>query len=216
MSRTVFPKNFLLADPFWFPKITTDPYILAYVKIQGYPRETDIFKINSTQLFSSKFTFIYAKLKLKTCHTRWLSFKNDICKMTTIFLDAVFKPFFFLTRPWHGPTTDDRSDEFPDGWIPSNHSTYGVFECKHAISNTPKRKKSHVERSGERGGHCTSPKRVMRCPGNMFRTMVIGAFAVCAVAPSCWNHTLTPCPPPLGLPTEYYQLKDVGFPWVTL
>ena len=47
----------------------------------------------------------------------------------------------FLNRPWHGPTTDDRSDEFPDGWLPSNHSMYGVRECKHAISNTPKEKK---------------------------------------------------------------------------
>ena len=66
--------------------------------IQGDPQEPDIFKINSTQLFSSKFTFIYTKLKLKTCHTRWFSFKNDIGKMTIVFLDAVFKPFFFNSR----------------------------------------------------------------------------------------------------------------------
>ena len=59
--------------------------------------------------------------------------------MTTVFLDAVFKPFF-KNRPWHGPTSDDRSDEFPDGWLLSNHSTYGVCERKHAISNTPKKK----------------------------------------------------------------------------
>ena len=45
--------------------------------------------------FSSKFTFIYTKLKLKTCHNRWLSFKNDIGKMTTVFLNAVFMPSFF-------------------------------------------------------------------------------------------------------------------------
>ena len=38
-------------------------------------------------------TFIYTKLKLKTCHTRRLSFKNYIGKMT-VFLDAVLKPFF--------------------------------------------------------------------------------------------------------------------------
>ena len=49
-----------------------------------------------------------------------------------------FEAFFFLNRPWHGPTTDVRSGAFPDRWLPSNHSTYGVCECKHAISNTPK------------------------------------------------------------------------------
>ena len=99
--------------------------------------------------------------------------------MTTVFLDAVFKLFFFFfkkNRPWHGPTTENCSDEFPDGWPPSNHSTCGVCECKHAISNNPQRKKSHVERSEERGGHGMPPKREMRCPGNMFRTMVIDSF----------------------------------------
>jgi len=28
--KAVFPNIFLLEDPFWAPKITTDPYILAY------------------------------------------------------------------------------------------------------------------------------------------------------------------------------------------
>jgi len=60
----------------------------------------------------------------------------------------------------------------------------------------PPKKKSHVERLGERGKHGMSPKREMRCPGNMFRTMVIDSFAVCAGAPSCWNHTLAQSPPP--------------------
>ena len=69
----------------------------------------------------------------------------------TVFFDTVFKPFFFLNRPWHGPTTDDRSDEFPDGWLPSNHSTYGVCERKHAISNTPK-KKNHTLKGRESEG----------------------------------------------------------------
>ena len=33
-SRAVFPK-FLLSDPFWFRKITTDPYILSHVNIDS-------------------------------------------------------------------------------------------------------------------------------------------------------------------------------------
>ena len=71
--------------------------------------------------------------------------------MTTVFFDAVFKPFF-ENRPWHGSTTDDRSDDFPDGWLPSNHSTYGVCECKHAISNTPKEKKITLWKIGRARG----------------------------------------------------------------
>ena len=122
-----------------------------------------------------------------------------------------FSSLFFLNRPWHGPTTDDRSDEFPDGWRPSDHSTYEVCECKHAISNTPKEKKSHVERTGERGGHGTPPKREMRCPGNMFRTMVIDSFAVCAVAPSCWNHTSAQFIL-LRRSSEYYPFKRCQVP----
>jgi len=60
--------------------------------------------------------------------------------MTTVFLDPVFKPLFKIVHD-RGQQTDDRSDEFPDGWRPSNHSTYGVCERKHGISNTPKEKK---------------------------------------------------------------------------
>jgi len=95
----------------------------------------------------------------------------------------------FLKCPWHGPTTDNRSDEFHDRWLPSNHSTYGVCERKQAIQIPPK-KKSHVERLGERLGHGMFLKWEMRCLGNMFWTMVIDLFAKCAMAPSCWNHTL--------------------------
>ena len=106
--------------------------------------------------------------------------------MATVFLDEVFKPFF-KNRPWHGPTTDDRSDEFPDGRLPSSHSTYGVCECKHAISNTPKRKNHTLEDRESEGATARLRNGEMRCPGNMFRTMVIDSFAVCAVAPSCWK-----------------------------
>ena len=54
-------------------------------------------------------------------------------------------PSLFKNRPRHGPATDDRSDEFPDGWLPLNHSTYGVCECQHVISNTPKGKNNTLK-----------------------------------------------------------------------
>ena len=63
--------------------------------------------------FSSKFTFIYTKLKLKTCHSRWLGFENDIGKMTTIFLDAFFKIV-------HDPSQQlkiDRTNFLTDGFL---------------------------------------------------------------------------------------------------
>jgi hypothetical protein len=79
----------------------------------------------------------------------------------------------------------------------------------------PPQKKSRVERLGERGGHGMSLKREMRCRGNIFWTMVIDSFAVCTVAPSCWNHTLAQSPPPAYLLSTTHS-KDVTFPWVTL
>jgi hypothetical protein len=48
--------------------------------------------------FTSKSTITYTKLKLKKRHTRRLSFKNDIGKMATVFLDAVFNPFFKIVH----------------------------------------------------------------------------------------------------------------------
>ena len=79
-------------------------------------------------------------------------------------------------------------------WRMASFKSFNVGACerKHEILTTPPppNKKSHVERSGEREGHGTSPKQEMRCQGNMFRTIVIDSCAVCAVAPSCWNHIL--------------------------
>jgi len=162
-------------------------------------------------LFSSKFKFIYTKLKLKTCHTKCLSFKMISVRWrpsSCMKFSSLFK-----NRPWHESTTDDRSDEFPGGWLPSNHSTYGACERKHVISNTTKEKKNHTLKDRESEG-ATARLRNGKwgARGNMFRTMVNDSFAVCTVAPSCWNHTLAQfillrrIPPP-GLPIEYYPFK---------
>ena len=68
-------------------------------------------------MFSSKFTFIYTKLKLKTCHTRWLSFKSDIGKMPTVFLDAVLKPFLKIVYDTGQQLTIDRTNFLTDDFL---------------------------------------------------------------------------------------------------
>ena len=102
--------------------------------------------------------------------------------MSTVFLDAVFKPFFKIVHDTGQQLTIDRTNFLTDGFLQIIQRT-GFVSANTRFQITPKKKKLHVERSGERRGHGTSPKREMKCRGNMFRTMVIDSFAVCAVAP---------------------------------
>ena len=136
--------------------------------------------------------------------------------MTTVFLDAVFKPFF-LNRPWYGPTTDNRWDEFPDGWLPSNHSTCRVCECKHAISNTPKEKITHWKVERARGprhvsetGNEVPGKRVSNKGHWLVCSVHCGQLATEVANPEEKNadHLV----PLLSLPTEYYPFKRCQVP----
>ena len=114
--------------------------------------------------------------------------------MTTVFFNAVFKPFFKIVHDTGQQLTINRTNFQMDGFLQIIQRMR--FVSVNMQFQIPPKKKSHIERSGERGGHGTSPKWEMRCPGNMFWTMVIDSFAVCAVAPSCWNHKLAHPPPP--------------------
>ena len=98
--------------------------------------------------------------------------------MTTVFLDAVFKPFFKLVHDTGQQLTINRTNFLTDGFLQIIQRT-GFVSVNTRFRIPPKEKKWHVERSGERGGHGTSPKREMRCLGNIFRTMVIDS--VCSV-----------------------------------
>ena len=134
--------------------------------------------------------------------------------MTTVFLDAVFKPFFKIVHDAGQELMIDRANFLTDGFLQIIQRT-GFVSINTRFQITPQRKKWHIERSGERGGHGTSPKREMRCLGNMFWTMVTDSFAVCAVAPSCWNHTFAQFIL-LWRSSEYYPFKrclvPVGHP----
>ena len=144
---------------FYFCVVTIHYNIIRY-KIQSDPRESEIFKINSTQLLS-KFIFIYTKLKLKTCHTRWFSFKNDIGKMTAVFLDAIFKPFFKIVRNTGQQLTIDRTNFLTDGFLQIIHRT-GFVRGNTRFQITPKEKTHTLKDRESVGGHGTSlNKRVV-------------------------------------------------------
>ena len=100
--------------------------------------------------------------------------------MTTVFLDPVFKPLFKIVHD-RGQQTDDRSDEFPDGWRPSNHSTYGVCERKNAISN------SHKKITRWKIGRARGPRHVSErgneVPGKYISNN--GRWLVCSVRCDC-------------------------------
>ena len=112
--------------------------------------------------------------------------------------------------------TIDRTNFLTDGFLQIIQRT--GFVSVNTRFQIPLKKKSHAERSGERGGHGTSPKRDMRCPGNMFRTMVIdscsvrcGQLATEVANPEEKNadHLVSPPPRPT---TEYYPFKRCQVP----
>jgi hypothetical protein len=69
-----------------------------------------------------------------------------VLKMISVRWRPSSKPFFKIVHDTGQQLTID-----PYGWLPSNHSTYGVCECEHVISNTPKGK-NHMLKDRESEG----------------------------------------------------------------
>ena len=88
--------------------------------------------------------------------------------------------------------------------------------CKHAISNTPKGKKLHIEKSVERGEHGTSPKREMRCPGNTNTRCSTGQVSIATEVANPEEKNADHLVPPAAYLLSTTHLKYVRFPWVTL
>ena len=135
--------------------------------------------------------------------------------MTTVFLDAVFKPFFKIV---HDTGNNWRSiGRISWGWLPSNHSTYGVCECKHTISNTSKGKNHTLKdresegptarlRNGKWGAWETCFERwsLTRCS--------TGQVSIATEVINQEGKNTDHLVPPLGLPTEYYSFKRCQVP----
>ena len=142
--------------------------------------------------------------------------------MPTVFLDAVFKPFFKVVHDT-GQQLTILSEEFPDGRFPSNHATYGVCECKHAISNTSKGKKNHTLKDQDNEG-ATARLRNGKWGA---RETCFEQWSLTRLQCALWYHLVESgqprgkeCRPPRPRPSAYLlnttHSKDIRFPWVTL
>ena len=77
--------------------------------------------------------------------------------MTTVFLDAVFKSFFKIDHDTGQQLTIDRTNFLTDGFLQIIQRM--GFVSVNTRFQIPSKKKSHIERSGDRGGHGMSSKR---------------------------------------------------------
>ena len=120
--------------------------------------------------------------------------------MTTVFLDEVSSLF------WKSSMTQANNWRSIGriSWRMASFKSFNirglwVWTCDFKY---PQRKKSHTERLRERGGHGTSPKREMRCPENMSRTMLIDTVLNRPSLHYYWSgqprgkECRPPCPPP--------------------
>lgn len=103
--------------------------------------------------------------------------------MASVALDAVFDPLPEVAHNTLQQRSINNHDVLTNGILQVVQIT-GLVSI-HTILQIPPQKKSEIDRSGDLGGHGTSPKREMRFLGNILRTTFIDALAVCAVAPSC-------------------------------
>jgi len=90
------------------------------------------------------------------------------------------KPFFKIVHDTGQQLTIDRTNFLTDGFLQIFQHT-GFVSVNTRFQITPKEKITCWKIGRARG-----PRHVSET-GNMFRTMVIDSFAVCAVAPSCWK-----------------------------
>jgi len=137
--------------------------------------------------------------------------------MTTVFLDAVFKPFFKIVHDTDQQLTIDRTNFLTDGFL-RIIQWKGFVSVNIRFQISPKEKKSHVERSGGWGRLRHISKTGNEVPGKHVSNS--GHWLICSMR--CGTILLKPhigtgkeCRrprPPLGLPTEYYPFKRCQVP----
>ena len=101
--------------------------------------------------------------------------------MTTVFLNAVLKPFFKIVPDTDQQLTIDRTNFLTDGFLQIIQRT--GFVCVNTRFQIPPKEKITRWKIGTAKGPRHVSEREMRCPGNMFRTMVIDSLQ-CAL----WHH----------------------------
>ena len=134
--------------------------------------------------------------------------------MTTVFLEAVFKPFFNIVHDTGQQLTIDGTNFLTDSFLQLIQRT--GFVSVNIRFQIPPKEKSHVERSGERGDQGTSPKREMKCRETCFEQWSLTKSPLLLKWSIQRKSMPTTSSPPSGHLLSTTQSKYVTFPWVTL
>jgi len=134
--------------------------------------------------------------------------------MMTVRLDAVFKPFFKIVHDRDQQLTINWANFLTDGFLQIIQRT--GFMSVNTRFQIPPKKKSHIERSGERGGHSTSPKWEMRCIVHKHAVLNRPSLHCYWSCQPRGKECRPPRPPPSAYILSTTHSKDVGFLWVTL
>ena len=136
--------------------------------------------------------------------------------MTTVFLDAVFKPFFKIIHDMGQQPTIDRTNFLTDGFLQIIQRT-GFISVNTQFKIPPKEKITRWKIGTARG-----PRHISEMGNEVLRKHVSnnGHWLVCSV--HCGTILLKVANqeeknadhlvPPLGLPTQYYPFKRCQVP----
>ena len=126
--------------------------------------------------------------------------------MTTVFLDAVFKPFFKVVHDPGQQLTIDRTNFLTDGFLQIiQHTGFGSVNTQFQIA--PKKKITLWKIGGARGPRHVS-ETGNEVPGKHVSNN--GHWLVCSVG--CGTILLNPHTGTVGLPTEYWTFKRCQVP----
>ena len=144
-----------------------------------------------------------------------LRFKNDNGKITTVFLDGVFKSFFYIVHDTGQQLTIDRTNFLTDVFLQIIQRTGFVSV------NTPHPPKKK-EITSWKIGRARGPRHVSETGNGVPGETCFQQWSLTRLQCALWHHLLettqwhSPFPPPQAYLLSTTHSKDIRFPWFTL